>query len=381
MAQTQQNAGQNHGSVPRKIAVVLFNLGGPDKPESIAPFLKNFFMDPLILRVPYPARFVLSRLIAFRRSRKEAGASYGMLGGKSPLLENTQAQAMALEATLNQTGEAQYRVFVAMRYWHPLSDETARAVKSFAPDYIVQMPLYPQFSTTTTESAFRAWDAACKKVGLSVPAARICCYPTDAGFIAESAKLVRAAYDEAVIDAAKNNWPAPRILFSAHGLPKKIVAGGDPYQWQCEQSMLAIARQAGLDHADYNICYQSRVGPLEWIGPSTDDEIHRAGRDGVPLVIYPHAFVNDHVETLVEIGEEYRHLATAQGVPLFVRVDTVATGAAFINGLAALVRGITAKTGVFSAAGTRICPRDFSACRLQHGVANNTDTARERHAA
>jgi ferrochelatase len=350
---------------PRKIAVVLFNLGGPDKPESIAPFLKNFFMDPLILRVPYPARFVLSRLIAFRRSRKEAGASYGMLGGKSPLLANTQAQATALERVLNQAGDAQYRVFVAMRYWHPLSDETARAVKSFAPDHIVQMPLYPQFSTTTTESAFRAWDTACKKTGLSAPAARICCYPTDKGFIAQSAQLVRAAYDDTAQQAAAQGLPAPRILFSAHGLPKKIVEGGDPYQWQCEQSMRAIVKQAGLESADHAICYQSRVGPLEWIGPSTDAEIHRAGRDGVPLVIYPHAFVNDHVETLVEIGEEYRHLAQQVGVPLFTRVDTVATGAAFIGGLAGLVTGLTARQGVFAASGARICPHDFSACRLQ----------------
>ena len=342
-----------------RIAVILFNLGGPDSPAAIAPFLKNFFMDPLILRVPYPVRFFLARLIAFRRSRREAGQSYAALGGASPLLANSRAQAGALEGAL-RGGGLDVRCFVCMRYWHPMAAAVVRDVAAWRPDRIILLPLYPQYSTTTTESSFRDWDAACAAAGLRAPTARICCYPYESGFIAESARLVRAAYDTALAQGRG----APRILFSAHGLPQKVIDAGDPYQWQCEQGARAIAAAAGLDGADWAICYQSRVGPLAWIGPSTDDEIRRAGADGVPVVIYPHAFVNEHVETIVEIGEEYRHLAESCGVPYFARVETVGTGGAFIAGLACLVRGLAARDGTFSSAGGRICPHDFSACRF-----------------
>lgn len=344
-----------------KTAIVLFNLGGPDKPESIAPFLKNFFMDPLILRVPLPVRFFLSRLIAFRRTRREAGQSYAALGGSSPLLANSQAQAQALEDLLNaDESDDVFRSFVCMRYWHPMSAEVAANVQAWQPDRVVLLPLYPQFSTTTTESAFRAWDAACARIAFAAPTARICCYPEDTGFITESAQRVRAAY----LAMRGRSTVAPRILLSAHGLPEKVVKDGDPYQWQCERSAVAIIRAAGLEDADWAICYQSRVGPLRWIGPSTDDEIHRAGRDGVPVVIYPHAFVNEHVETLVEIEEEYRELAHECGVPDFLRVETVGTGALFIGGLAALVRGLAGRTGTFNNTGARICPHSFAECRF-----------------
>ena len=344
-----------------RIAIVLFNLGGPDSPAAISPFLKNFFMDPLIVRAPFPVRFLLSRLIAYKRSRKEAGASYAALGGSSPLLANSQAQATALENLLNADGHAEYRSFVCMRYWHPLSDAVAAQVREFAPSRIVLLPLYPQYSTTTTESSFRAWDAACAKIGLSAPTARVCCYPRDNGFIVESARLVRTAYDK----MRAEGHGKPRVLFSAHGLPENIVKAGDPYQWQCEDSARSIAAAAGLTTQDWAICYQSRVGRLKWIGPSTDDEIRRAGAEKTALVVYPHAFVNEHVETIVEIGEEYRELAHEVGVPAFARVETVGTGAGFINGLAALVRGLTAHTGTFSGAGAmRICPHSFSACRF-----------------
>lgn len=344
-----------------KIAVVLFNLGGPDSTAAIAPYLKNFFMDPLIVRAPLPVRFFLSRLIAYRRSRNEAGASYGALGGASPLLANSQAQAQALESVLNGDGHAEYRTFVCMRYWHPMSDEVVTAVKDYAPARIVLLPLYPQYSTTTTESSFRAWDAACARMGLSAPTARVCCYPRDNGFIVESARLVRAAYDK----MRAEGHPAPRVLFSAHGLPENVIKAGDPYQWQCEDSARSIATAAGLNAGDWVVCYQSRVGRLKWIGPSTDEEIRRAGAEKVPLLVYPHAFVNEHVETIVEIGEEYRHLAATCGVPAFTRVDTVGTGASFVNGLAALVRGLTQHTGTFSGAGAmRICPHSFGVCRF-----------------
>lgn len=356
----------------RRVAVVLFNLGGPDSPHAIKPFLKNFFMDPLILRVPLPARFILSRLIAHRRTRREAGDSYAALGGASPLLENSRAQAAALEKLLNGTGNATttYRSFVCMRYWHPLSPAVVRAVAAWDPTHIVLLPLYPQYSTTTTESSFRAWDKACAQAGLKKPTARICCYPTDNGFIAQSAQNVRAVWDRAVAHAAAHNLRAPRLLFSAHGLPEKIIAAGDPYQWQCERGAAAIVNAAGLGDADWTLCYQSRVGPLAWIGPSTDAEIKRAGADRAPVVIYPHAFVSEHVETLVEIEQEYRHLAAVHGVPYFARVETTGTGAAFIGGLAGLVRKLDGHHGTFTTQPTRLCPHNLTACRF--GADNKT---------
>jgi ferrochelatase len=308
-------------------------------------------MDPLIVRLPWLGRWLLSELISRRRSKKEAGASYGHLGSASPLLANTQAQAQALQQALGDG----YRVFVCMRYWHPMTEETVREVKAYAPDRIVLLPLYPQYSTTTTLSSFRAWSIEAARQKLAVPTSGVCCYPQQKGFIEESAQRVRAAYD-----AAMAAHGGARVLFSAHGLPESVIRAGDPYQWQCEQSAQAIAEAAGLAGADWRVCYQSRVGRQKWIGPSTGEELRRAAADKIPLVIYPHAFVSEHVETLVEIDIEYRHMAEQLGVPGFYKVDTAGIAAPFIEGLAALVRG--AKSGVRADGGGRICPKGFSAC-------------------
>jgi ferrochelatase len=205
----------------RRIAVVLFNLGGPDSPAAVEPFLFNLFFDRNIIDLPALFRWPLARLIAGRRA-KAAQAIYHEMGGRSPILPNTERQAAALQATLGDLGEV--RVFIAMRYWHPLTDETAAAVKRFQPDEVVLLPLYPQFSTTTTESSNRVWRNAAKKQGLTVPQRLICCYPSEPGFIAAVAKITAAA-----IARVKAKTAAPiRVIFSAHGLPKKIVDRGDP---------------------------------------------------------------------------------------------------------------------------------------------------------
>lgn len=340
---------------PRRVAVVLFNLGGPDAPEAVRPFLFNLFADPAIIRLPNPFRFLIASLISGRRA-KPAAAIYAQIGGKSPLLENTEAQAQALERQLAEDG-VESRVFIAMRYWCPMSAETAAKVKDYAPDLVVLLPLYPQFSTTTTASSFKAWDEAAKTVGLDVPTKRLCCYPTQAGFIDAVADQIRPLYE------AASAHGTPRVLFSAHGLPKKVVNGGDPYQWQCERTAESIAAALGVDHLDWINCYQSRVGPMEWIGPSTDAEIKRAGQDGVPILIVPMAFVSEHSETLVEIEIEYRHLAKESGVPHFTRVPTVGTNPIFISGLAGLVRQTAAtKAPLCGHTGGRICPSNFSGC-------------------
>lgn len=344
-----------------KVAVVLFNLGGPDSREAIRPFLKNFFMDKNIIQAPLPVRMMVSSLIANRRSGKEAGTSYGHLGYKSPLLENTQAQAAALQAALNHHTGSEYKVFIAMRYWHPMSAETAQAVKAWTPERVVLLPLYPQFSTTTTGSSYQAWTRAAKDVGLAAPTTLLGCYFDDPGFVAASARLVREAYENF---SRAQGGRRPRVLFSAHGLPEKIIAQGDPYQWQCERNAAAIAAATGIADLDWQICYQSRVGPLKWIGPSTEDALQRAAADQVPVLIYPHAFVSEHVETLVEIGMEYRHLAETLGIPGFERVPTVSVAAEFIGGLARMV--------VDNGDGGRIvcpvgqtCPAQFGKCCQQ----------------
>ena len=225
----------------RKTAVVLFNLGGPDRPGAVRPFLFNLFNDPAIIGVPGPLRWLLAQWVSRRRA-PVARKIYGELGGASPLLANTEAQAQALEAVLN-LGEADHRVrvFIAMRYWHPMSDEAARAVEHYGPDQVVLLPLYPQFSTTTTGSSIVAWERAAANVGLRVPTRSLCCYPTQAGFVAEVAGLLRAALAGVGVGAEGK----PRVLFSAHGLPKKIIDRGDPYQWQVEQTAAAVARAVG----------------------------------------------------------------------------------------------------------------------------------------
>ncbi len=344
-----------------KKAIILFNLGGPDSKTSIAPFLKNFFMDKNIIRAPYPVRFFLSRLIAYRRSRKEAGESYGELGNKSPLLENSQDQASALEDLLNKEGMA-CKVFVCMRYWHPMAPEIAQAVKDYDPDHIVLLPLYPQYSTTTTRSSFQEWEKACDDVDLLVPTSTVCCYPFEEGFLKAGAENIKTEYDRCL----KETGRAPRVLFSAHGLPESVIKDGDPYQWQCEETARRIAEKLGkilgTGNLDWNICYQSRVGPQKWIGPSTEEEIHRAAKDDVPLVIYPHAFTQEHVETLVELDIEYREIADHAGLPGYYRAACAGTHPVFIEGLADIVKREAYRTWTAPDTGKRLCGQNYCRC-------------------
>jgi ferrochelatase len=339
-----------------RLAVVLFNLGGPDGPDAVQPFLFNLFNDPAIIGAPRPVRWLLAKLISTRRA-PVARQIYAHLGGGSPLLPNTEAQARALATALG----ADASVFVAMRYWAPRATETAAKVKAFAPERVVLLPLYPQFSTTTTGSSLDDWRRAAAAVGLNVPTSALCCYPVQAGFIAALAAAIRPALE------AAGSHGTPRLLLTAHGLPKKIVATGDPYQIQVEQTAAALVAALGIGGLDWTVCYQSRVGPLEWIGPATDDEIRRAGRDRVPVVIAPIAFVSEHSETLVELDIDYRHLAESAGVPDYRRVPTVAAAPAFIGGLAALVRQATAAPPGRCGAdgGARRCPADARGARCR----------------
>jgi protoporphyrin/coproporphyrin ferrochelatase len=344
-----------------RVAIVLFNLGGPDRPEAIGPFLRNLFSDPAILRVPFFVRPFLARLIAGRRLRP-ATENYALLGGSSPLLRLTEEQARALAAALP---ELEARCFIAMRYWHPFSDAAARAVKAWGPDEVVLLPLYPQFSTTTTGSSLDAWREAACNAALIAPVSSLCCYPEDASFAAATAAAVRTAWEAA--RAALDPAVPLRVLFSAHGLPESIVRAGDPYQWQVERTVAAVLAAWGAEApADHVICYQSRATPQKWLEPSTDQEVERAGRDQVALLVVPIAFVSEHSETLAELDVEYRLLAEKHAVPGYFRVPTQNAAPAFIAALAGLVRRTRADgPGMCSHAGGRVCPGVLAGCPMR----------------
>ena len=287
----------------RKLAVVLFNLGGPDGPDAVRPFLENLFKDPAIITLPGIVRIPLAKFIAARRA-ETAKANYAIMGGGSPLLPETLKQARALEASLTEADPSrETRVFISMRYWKPFAAQTAKEVAAFAPDEIVLLPLYPQFSTTTTASSLNDWDQAYRGLG---KVRAVCCYPTEPGLTDAHAKLIRQTWEQA-------GKPANvRLLFSAHGLPEKIIEAGDPYQAQIQATAQAVAMRLP-ELTDWSVCYQSRVGRLKWIGPSTDDEIRRAGAEGKGVLISPIAFVSEHVETLVELDHEYAELGGRSG--------------------------------------------------------------------
>lgn len=344
-----------------RLAVVLMNLGGPDRLEAVQPFLFNLFNDPAIIGIPQPMRWMLAQFISRRRA-PVASEIYEELGGGSPLLPNTEAQAAALTADLNGRGLAEeVRCFIAMRYWHPMTEQTAEAVKAWGPDRVFLLPLYPQYSTTTTASSVKEWHKRAQQVGLTAPTTTLCCYPALDGMVSVMASMIRDAL--AKVDAESEGGRTPRILFSAHGLPEKVVTAGDPYKFQVEQTAAAIVAKLAGENFDWTVCYQSRVGPLEWIKPYTEDEIRRAGRDYVPLIVVPIAFVSEHSETLVELDIEYRDLAREAGVPAYVRVPTVGNAEGFITSLGSLVADAHASGAkLCSENGTRLCPADRTRC-------------------
>lgn len=323
----------------RRIAVVLFNLGGPDDAASVRPFLFNLFNDRAIIGLPGFARTPLARLISSRRE-KSAQANYAMMdsGGGSPLKAETRRQMAALDARLAVLlpGD-EVQSFMAMRYWHPLTEEAAVDVAAFGPDEVVLLPLYPQFSTTTTQSSLKAWKAAYAGSGRS---RAICCYPRAAGWIEAQAEGIRGK----LADAARDHPGRPmRVLFSAHGIPEKLVTQGDPYQEQIEATVAAVAGAAGL--TDWSLCYQSRVGPMKWLGPSTPDAIKQAAADGVGVVVTPIAFVSEHIETLVELDIEYGELAHEAGLHPYLRAPAVGVTETFIDALAGAVTDALGRTG------------------------------------
>jgi ferrochelatase len=342
-----------------RVAIVLFNLGGPDALTSVRPFLMNLFTDKAILRVPWFIRPILARIIAHKRV-KAATENYQMMGGKSPLLDLTLKQAAALEKSLP---ELDVKCFVAMRYWHPMSAQTAREVKAWNPDRILLLPLYPHYSTTTTGSSLEDWREAASKAGLTASVTSLCCWPNEGAYAAATAALLRK---EILQTRELYSNTSLRVLFSAHGLPEIIVEQGDPYQWQIELCVDAVVRELAEENLDWQICYQSRATPQKWLEPSTSQAIEQAAHDKVGLIVVPIAFVSEHSETLVELDHEYGDLAFQKGVPFYVRVPAQNSDQGFIEALAGIVRGLLGRGhGLFSVTGSRICPGHRKDCPMK----------------
>jgi ferrochelatase len=343
-----------------KLAVVLFNLGGPDSLKAVRPFLFNLFRDPAIIQLPTLPRYALATLISTTRT-KSAQANYALMGGRSPLLPETQAQAAALEAELTAQGH-EARVFIAMRYWKPFADQTAKEVAAFAPDEVVLLPLYPQYSTTTSGSSLADWARAYTGPGR---VRTVCCYPTARGVASAHAAEIRKAWQ--AFNTPERHRPSDvRLIFSAHGLPQRIVDAGDPYQAQIEATAAAIAADLP-EFTDWTISYQSRVGRLKWLEPSTEDAIRQAAADGRGVLVCPIAFVSEHVETLVELDREYGELAHHLGVQPYLRARTPGVQPAFIAELAAAVTQALPREGT-QPHGPWLCPAAHGKCACRKGA-------------
>jgi len=311
-----------------KKAVILFNLGGPDKIENVEPFLFNLFNDPAILNLPTFLRYPLAKLISNRRA-PVAKKIYAELGGSSPILKLTKEQSSALEIKLNQSQtEDEYKCFIIMRCWNPRAKDVIKDVQLYSPDEVILMPLYPQYSAATSGSSIKEWKDVCKKNNYHVKTSTICCYPTDQNFI--------NAHTKEIIEKI-NDLKNFKLIFSAHGLPEKNIKKGDPYQWQVEQSVKKIVENLNDENLDWILSYQSRVGPLKWIGPSTENIIIENSKIGKHIVLVPIAFVSEHSETLVELDIEYKEIADANGCKNYTRVPALGINEDFIRAMSELI--------------------------------------------
>jgi len=316
-----------------RVAVVLFQLGGPDSTDAVEPFLYNLFRDPDIIDFPgaFLARNALARFIARRRSGRVAG-NYAQIGGKSPILELTNAQAAALREALAPHVNAE--VFVAMRYWKPFTAEAAKAVRDGGFDRAFLLPLYPHYSKATTLSSLKEWRREAERAGLDTSKEEsVCCFFNHPLFVRALAENVTAALRrfEGVPPGEID------IVFSAHGVPVSLVKSGDPYKMQIEETVRLVAAEGGWT-SPRTLCFQSKVGPMEWLKPSLDETVRSlaaAGRKNI--LVAPVAFVTDHIETLHEINIEARREALHLGVTRFEMVPGLNAGPAFIACLADLV--------------------------------------------
>ncbi|MEH1776362.1 ferrochelatase [Nostoc sp.] len=316
-----------------RVGVLLLNLGGPDKLEDVGPFLYNLFSDPEIIRLPFRwLQKPLAWFIATRRTRTSQ-ENYKQIGGGSPLRRITEAQGEALKEQLGYLGQ-EANIYVGMRYWHPYTEEAIAQITQDKVEHLVILPLYPQFSISTSGSSFRLLDKLWQEDPKLQPIdyTVIPSWYKQPGYLQAMAQLIAQELEQ---------YPKPddvHIFFSAHGVPKSYVEeAGDPYQVEIEECTALIMQTLNRPNA-HTLAYQSRVGPVEWLQPYTEDALKELGAEGVKdLVVVPISFVSEHIETLQEIDIEYREVAEEAGIHNFRRVPAPNTHPVFINALAELV--------------------------------------------
>ena len=338
----------------KRTGVVLFQLGGPETLEDIEPFLFNLFCDPDIIDFPFArlGRKPLAKLISVTRASK-VRRHYAEIGGGSPIRRNTAAQALALEKLLNAgaedasggarlqpcrpghshqpalAAEGVFKVVVAMRYWRPFTREAVAELEAAGCDQIVLLPLYPQYSSTTTGSSLNEWER--RWPGRETPTHVVREFYRDPGYLDSVVEK---------IEAALARFPAPQaaeLVFSAHSVPLAVIEKGDPYQRQIEETVALVMRRGRFSNR-HRLCYQSKVGASKWLQPSLRETLKRAAAEGVrDLCVVPIAFVSDHVETLAEIDHEAREMARGLGVRQFEMTAGLNDSPRFIAALADLV--------------------------------------------
>ncbi len=294
--------------------------------QAVKPFLYNLFYDPAIINLPKPLRFLVAKLISYRRTPK-ASDIYKQMGGQSTILQETYKQALSLEKTLG----GGYKVFTYMRYTYPRINDVLDNIKLYSPDKIVLLPLYPQYSTTTTKSSIREWETEAKRRYITIDTHSVLSYETNDKFINAYAQLLTDTYRHA------SKFGKPIILFSAHGIPLNRVENGDPYEKHVTASVDRIIEETAISEVEYEVCYQSKVGPLKWLAPATNVLIEKYSKDNRVIIVLPVSFVSEHSETLVELDIQYRDLAKKHGAKAYFRVPTIGTHPLYIECLKDLI--------------------------------------------
>lgn len=331
-----------------RIAVLMLNLGGPSRLDEVRPFLRNLFGDREIIR--FPGGAAGQRLFAWwisRRKAPESRRNYAAIGGGSPLLRWTTLQGEAMKARVERSLPVEILPLPCMRYWHPRAAEALARAREWRAEHIVAFPQYPHYSTTTTGSSLRELRAEAAAVGLSTPITEIASWHDHGGYVEALAECVRAGVDEVPAERRAG----AKVVYSAHSLPMKFVRAGDPYPEQVRATAALVHAQSGLPQR-WEVSWQSKVGPLEWLGPGSIERIEALPGEGVrDVVIVPITFVNDHIETLQELDMDLRERAAAAGIRTFVRAPSLNVRPAFVDALAGLLGGHLREQGLVAGNG------------------------------
>jgi ferrochelatase len=359
----------DHATEPT--AVLLFNLGGPDDLPSVEPFLVNLFSDREIIELPFGAALqpAFARVIAKLRG-PSVRRNYARIGGGSPQLRITNRQAAALEDRLNAglSPEHRYRVFVAMRYSRPSCEDALEAIAAAGIRRIVTLTLFPHYSRATTGSSRRELDRILSKPvwhSFNFQVTHIDRYPDDPGYLDAMAELVARAWNAIPFSRRQQTV----VLFSAHGLPQKFIDSGDPYVEEIEATRQGILERLNLPGRNV-LAYQSRTGPVKWIGPGTAETLELLGLQGVKdVLVVPLSFVSDHIETLYEVDLLFAEVAREAGITHYQRTEALNTSPLFVKALARLVEDHLARPGRLACAGCQSCDGANKDARLLVGAA------------